>query len=209
MPLIKRLFMGLLNILNKVSFIIILMVVLVQFKMYCDLQQKVVYMQKPTTTLDSIVITLSKFRCPAEYVEPYSIAINNTCQNLKIDWKWVVAKIYCESYFDPSLKSFVSTKLKGDKEKEFAIGLMQIKPATAKEVADELGDTYTYEKLFDGVTNIRWSTYYFSKKLIRYYYNYEKAVRAYNIGSKGLIDSVELSDNHFDRVLSIYNKIGD
>lgn len=208
MIFIKRFFGGLLSVLNRCGFILVFAVVLFQFKLFRDLAQKT-SMQKPTTTLDSIVITLSKFRCPAEYVEPYSITINSSCEKLKIDWKWVVAKIYCESYFDPSLKSFVSTKLKGDKEKEFAIGLMQIKPTTAKEVADELGDTYTYEKLFDGVTNIRWSTYYFSKKLIRYYYDYEKAVRAYNIGSKGLSDSVELSDKHFDRVLSIYNKIGD
>jgi soluble lytic murein transglycosylase-like protein len=201
--------MGFLNFLNKISYILIFAVVLFQFKMFWDLQKETKLIQKPLTTLDSVAITLAKFKCPSEYIEPYSITINSNCANLKIDWKWLVAKMYVESYFDPSIKSFVSTKLKGDKEKEFAIGLMQIKPTTAKEVAEELGDTYSYEKLFDGVTNIKWGTYYFSKKLIRYYYDYEKSIRAYNIGDKGLSDSVELSDKHYDRVLSIYNKMGD
>jgi len=208
MPLIKKVFLGFLSVLNKISFILILALLLWQSKLFIDSQRNITTIQKPITTLDSIIISLHKFRCPAEYIEPYALAIHRNCTNLKIDWKFIVAKIYCESYFDPSLKSFVSTKLKGDKEKEFAVGLLQIKPSTAIVVANELGDTYSYEKLFDGITSIKWGTYYFSQRLIRYYFNYEKAVRAYNIGDKGLTDSIELSDKHWDRVLSIYNSIG-
>jgi len=152
---------------------------------------------------------MHRLKCPAEYVEPYSLAIHGNSSLLKLDWKYIVAKIYCESYFDPSIRSFVATKLKGDKEKEFAVGLMQLKPSTAASVASELGDSYSYEKLFDGVTNIKWGTYYFSQRLIRYYYDYEKAVRAYNIGDKGLRDSIECSDNHWDRVSNVYKSIGE
>jgi len=209
MTIVKVLLTKILRILDRTSFILILVLVSILFKLFIDLQQQVITTKKPITTLDSIVIAMSKLKCPPDYIEPYALVINSNCNHFKVDWKWIVAKMRCESNFDPSLKSFVATKLKGDKEREYAVGLMQLKPSAAKEAANELGDVYSYEKLFDGITSIKWATYYFSKKLIRYYYNYERAVRAYNMGDQGIKDSIELSDNHWNKVLTVYHLIGE
>jgi len=205
--LIKKILSNFLKVINKICFVLIFALLLFDSKLL--IKSKHQETLNPITTLDSIIITMHRLKCPSEYVAPYSLAIHGNCNLLKLDWKYIVAKIYCESNFDPSIKSFVATKLKGDKEKEFAVGLMQLKPSTAASVASELGDNFSYEKLFDGVTNIKWGTYYFSQRLIRYYYDYEKAVRAYNLGDKGLRDSIERSDNHWDRVSNVYKSIGE
>lgn len=163
----------------------------------------------PNTTIDSIKTVLIKFKCNEELVEPYATRIYYSCSNFKVEWTWIVAKIVIESRFNPTAKSFIATKLNGDKEQEYAIGLLQIKPSTAYGIADELGDEYSDKMIYDGLTNIRWGTYYFSKKLLRYRNNYEKAIRAYTLGDRGYKENPSASDKHWNKVDSVHTLIKD
>src|SRR5574343_1602242 len=69
----------------------------------------------PNTTIDSIKTVLIKFKCNEELVEPYATRIYYSCSNFKVKWQWIIAKIVIESRFNPSAKSFIATKLNGDK----------------------------------------------------------------------------------------------
>jgi soluble lytic murein transglycosylase-like protein len=158
-------------------------------------------------TADSIAEILTSLKCPEDRVGPYTAIILQSCTFYRIDWKWVVVCIYHESHFNPSLKSFIPTQLRGDKNLEYAVGLMQIKPSTGMEIATDLREEYAYEKLFDSITNIRWGTYYLAKKLLKYRYDYEKAVRAYTLGCGGLATEPEKADNYWQKVSETYNRI--
>ncbi len=61
-------------------------------------------------------------------------------------------------------------------------GLMQIMPGTAKQIAEELGETYSPEKLYDPDTNVRWGTYYLAQNLAEFGGDERKAVAAYHAG---------------------------
>ena len=152
-----------------------------------DIQAQLVQRESPIETAltrDSIAMCLKKLGCPQYQIAPYAITIEQECRKRKADWKYVLAQIRRESFFVVSAKSFVDTKMKGDKEREYAWGLMQIKPNTGKEIAGEINEEYDFYKLFDGVTNLRWGVYYFQKKMLIYGHNVEKAVKSYNGGSK-------------------------
>ncbi len=76
-----------------------------------------------------------------------------------------------ESMFDPDAVS-----------RTRACGLMQLMPATARQVADEMGAPYDEEALFDAATNIAFGTYYLGKLIQRFPGNLAAAVGAYNGG---------------------------
>lgn len=66
-----------------------------------------------------------------------------------------------------------------------AMGLMQLRPATAREIADNLGhavDEVFEDKLFDPEYNITLGTYYLAKMLRDFDGNEAKALAAYNAG---------------------------
>jgi hypothetical protein len=87
-----------------------------------------------------------------------------------LDSSFVRAHIKKESGFDPSATSYVG-----------AAGLMQIMPKTGEQIAHELGEEYSEEKLYDPETNLRWGTYYFKKQLDTFGNN-EQALAAYHAG---------------------------
>jgi soluble lytic murein transglycosylase len=76
-----------------------------------------------------------------------------------------------ESMFDPDAVS-----------RTRALGLMQLMPATAEQVAGEMGVEYAEERLFDPETNIRYGTWYLGKLIGRFPGNLAAAVGAYNGG---------------------------
>jgi len=76
-----------------------------------------------------------------------------------------------ESRFDPDALSYAG-----------AMGLMQLMPATARQVAGELGETYDREALFDGSVNMRYGVYYLSKLLKKFDGNIPLAAASYNGG---------------------------
>lgn len=158
------------------------------------------------TRVDSIYSSMTMLGCDKYLAKSYAPAISYACQYYKADWKWVIAKMRQESNFDPKAKSFVETKMPGDKDREYAWGLMQIKPSTGKEIAEDLGEAYHRKLLYDGVTNIRWGVYYYGCKLVTYGYNTELAIRAYNSGDWAVRHG-RSSDKHWERVNNFYDLI--
>lgn len=158
------------------------------------------------TRVDSIFSSMTMLGCDEYLAKCYAPAISHVCLYYKADWKWVIAKMRQESNFDPKAKSFVDTKMPEDKDREFAWGLMQIKPSTAKDIAKDLGEEYHRDLLFDGPTNIRWGVYYYSCKLIAYGYDVELATRAYNSGDWAVRHG-KSSDKHWERVNNFYDLI--
>lgn len=86
-----------------------------------------------------------------------------------LDSSLVMALTEQESAYDPQARSKVG-----------ATGLMQIMPATGKEIAKELG-IKDYD-LTDPETNIKFGTYYLKKMMDRYGGDVDKALAAYNAG---------------------------
>jgi soluble lytic murein transglycosylase-like protein len=76
-----------------------------------------------------------------------------------------------ESAFDPQAQSWAGAR-----------GLMQLMPATARELAGRFGLTYTHEKLSDPEFNLRLGTTYFSQVLDMFDGNQELALAGYNGG---------------------------
>lgn len=155
---------------------------------------------------DSISYALENVGCEKKRCGVYSRAIYESCQDFDLDWRWVVAQIRRESFFKPYVKSSTSTQFKGDSNREYAYGLFQIKPSTAAEIADNLGEIYHKNLLFDSHTNIRWGCYYFARRLLVHGQNPEKAVRAYNAGDGGLAMGLS-SDSHWQAVKENYDLI--
>ncbi|MDX9870813.1 MAG: transglycosylase SLT domain-containing protein [Clostridia bacterium] len=67
-----------------------------------------------------------------------------------------------------------------------AHGLCQIRPITARELSQELNIPYSDELLFNTDYNIMLGSYYLSKLLHSYGYDYHHALTAYNRGPAGL-----------------------
>ncbi len=76
-----------------------------------------------------------------------------------------------ESAFDPQAQSWAGAR-----------GLMQLMPATARELAGRFGLPYSHEKLSDPDFNIRLGTSYFSQVLDMFEGNQELALAGYNGG---------------------------
>lgn len=65
-----------------------------------------------------------------------------------------------------------------------ALGLMQVMPATGREIARTLGVTgWTADRLLDPITNIRFGTYYLAAALRRFEGDLPRALAAYNAGA--------------------------
>ncbi len=89
----------------------------------------------------------------------------------EIPYSLLAAVIYAESKFDPDAVSTAG-----------AVGLMQVLPQTAKELAGRMGIEYDEKKLYDPETNIAYGSYY-----LKYLYNnlgknWKTALAAYNAG---------------------------
>ena len=77
-----------------------------------------------------------------------------------------------------------------------AIGIMQIIPSTGAEIAGKLNESFSYDKLYDPRTNIRWGTKYLADQLA--HFGDEKlALAAYNGGPTHL----ENVGRNIDRML--------
>ena len=76
-----------------------------------------------------------------------------------------------ESGFDPQAQSWAGAR-----------GLMQLMPATARELAGKAGLSYSHDKLSDPAFNLRLGTTYFSQVLNMFDSNVELALAGYNGG---------------------------
>lgn len=103
-----------------------------------------------------------------------------------MDYKDIIVK-YCDEYSVPCdlLCAIIRTESSFDVQavsSAGAIGLMQLMPSTAREIADRMGETFVEDKLYEPETNIKYGCFY-----IRYLYrnlgeNWETACAAYNAG---------------------------
>jgi soluble lytic murein transglycosylase len=96
-----------------------------------------------------------------------------------------------ESAFDRNAQSWAGAR-----------GLMQLMPATAKELSGKLGMTYSHERLSDPAYNIQLGTTYFSQVLDMFNGNQELALAGYN-GGPYRIKRLwkEAGENELDRFL--------
>jgi soluble lytic murein transglycosylase len=83
----------------------------------------------------------------------------------------VLGMIRQESAFDTRAQSWAGAR-----------GLMQIMPATARELARKYGMEYTHEKMSDPAFNVQLGTTYFSQVLDMFDHNVELALAGYNGG---------------------------
>ena len=95
--------------------------------------------------------TTSRHNYAYRYATPHQSLVVTHSRNAGIDPAWAYGLMRQESRFVSTAKSHVG-----------AGGLMQIMPATAKDVARKMGETYNPAALSDPNTNIRYGTYYLS-----------------------------------------------
>lgn len=99
-------------------------------------------------------------------------AIRAGAARYDLDPALVAAVIYAESKFDERARS-----------SQGAVGLMQILPETADQIADESGGVaFTTEDLEDPAINVRYGSYYLRQALDAYDGDVRAAVASYNAG---------------------------
>jgi len=124
------------------------------------------------------VVTLLFLRGPASWQKRYyplefQASILESSTRYQINPYLIAAVINAESGFDPTTRSSAG-----------AVGLMQVLPSTARELADRGAvdaATYPPEELSDPAVNIEYGTAYL-RQLIRRYHEVETALAAYNAG---------------------------
>ncbi|WP_416337038.1 lytic transglycosylase domain-containing protein [Desulfitobacterium sp.] len=124
------------------------------------------------------------------YPYPYRPTVEKYAQEYGVDPFLVIAVIRAESSFMPQSESH-----KG------ALGLMQVMPNTAGEIAKKIGDnSFTPEKLKDPETNIQYGTWYLAN-LQKEFNNLTLTIAAYN-GGRGhvneWISSQQIDPNNLD-----------
>lgn len=119
-------------------------------------------------------------------------AIRAGAERYDLDPALVAAVVYAESRFDERARS-----------SQGAVGLMQVLPDTADQIADESGGlTFTTEDLEDPRINVRYGSYYLRQALDAYDGDVRAAVASYNAGMGAVSEWVAGSsgDGHRLRV---------
>jgi soluble lytic murein transglycosylase len=99
-------------------------------------------------------------------------AIRSAARRYDLDPALVAAVIYAESRFDEHARS-----------NQGAVGLMQVLPETAEQIADESGGvTFTTADLEDPQVNVRYGSYYLRQALDAYDGDLRAAIASYNAG---------------------------
>jgi soluble lytic murein transglycosylase len=107
----------------------------------------------------------------AYYPFLYGEQIEDNARRRRLPPHLVAGIIRQESAFDPRAESWAGAR-----------GLMQLMPATAKEVAGKLGQVYAPSRLFEPEVSILFGTTYFKQTLDRFDGNVELALAGYNGG---------------------------
>lgn len=126
---------------------------------------------------------IEKCLYPLEYEE----YIYKYCDLYDIPYDLLAAVIKAESDFEHDAVSRVG-----------AVGLMQVLPATAEEMAKRMGLEYDVDTLTDPETNISYGSYYLAYLYKNLGNNWKTACAAYNAGIgrvKSWLDSKEYSED--------------
>ena len=100
----------------------------------------------------------------------YADLVESASREFGVEEAVIYAVIYCESNFKADAVSSVGAR-----------GLMQMMPATFREMQGYLGETYDDDALFEPQVSIRYGTYYLSRMYDRFG-DWEIAFAAYNAG---------------------------
>lgn len=106
------------------------------------------------------------------YPMPHQDKVVHYSNRFGIDPAWAYGIMRQESRFNVGAKSGVG-----------ASGLMQIMPATAKEIARQLGESYSASAMNNPDTNIRYGTFYLSQLLAKAGGQAVLATAGYNAGA--------------------------
>lgn len=120
-----------------------------------------------------IIVFLASFFCYFNifYPKKYSIYINNFSEKYSVDKVLVYSIINTESSFNVN-----ATSTKG------AMGLMQIMPATAVFIAEQLNiENFDTKSLYQPETNIQFGTFYLNY-LSQKFENVDAVICSYNAG---------------------------
>lgn len=131
-------------------------------------------------------------------VEGMATRVEQVSRKYGVGSDMIYAVIRTESAFDPMALS-----------DRGAMGLMQLLPSTAREVAGRLNIRWTDERiLWDPMTNLEMGTFYLSTLLNRFD-NVEVALAAYNQGPNRIAalqaSQTALPMDYTDRVLSVFS----
>ena len=130
-----------------------------------------------------------------EYPLDYAAAIRSAARRYHLDPALVAGVIYAESKFDTHARST-----------QGAVGLMQVLPQTAEQIARESGGvTFTAADLEDPRVNVRYGCYYLRHALDAYDGDVRAAVASYNAGM-GVVSewrAAAAADGHALRVRDI------
>lgn len=125
----------------------------------------------------SLVICFTNFYYAFKYPLKYNNIIVNEASANQLDADFVCAVIAVESRFNKRAVSNAG-----------AIGLMQLMPTTAVQMAIEIGlDGFVIEDLFDENVNIRLGTKYL-RYLKNKFYNVRTMLAAYNAGEGKVVE---------------------
>jgi soluble lytic murein transglycosylase-like protein len=122
-----------------------------------------------TVEQDSVPPHFLKLYYPMKYED----AIRENAQKNGVDPYLIMALILQESYFNPNAKSVVG-----------ATGLMQLMPATGKELAQKL---HTSARLENPETNVKLGTYHFRHLVDLFDGHTQLAVASYNAGQGNVL----------------------
>jgi soluble lytic murein transglycosylase len=132
-----------------------------------------------------IAFSLQQFKIleKIRYPYPYKPLIEKYASEYSLDPLFVLAVMREESRFKPE-----SCSPKG------ALGLMQIMPATAREIAHHLGEEYREDILLDPEVNIRYGTWYLAQLNKQFDGNAVIVLAAYNAGCGRVAKWLQASD---------------
>ncbi len=140
-----------------------------------------------------LVLSLSSCTIRNEILYPieYKDIIVTYCDKYGVPYELACAVIRTESSFNTNAKSSAG-----------AVGLMQLMPTTAEEIAGRLGEEYDESKLMDPDTNIKYGCFYLNF-LYRYLgENWDTACAAYNAGI-GRVNQWLADSNYSDDGVSL------
>ncbi len=121
--------------------------------------------------LAALLFSSCTIRNEALYPFDYREYIEKYCDEYSVPYELASAVIRVESSFD---KDAVS--------KAGAVGLMQLLPSTAEELAGRMGEEFVEEDLKSPETNIKYGCYYLSYLYRNTGENWDTACAAYNAG---------------------------
>ena len=155
--------------------------------------RKIIVLSAVLVVLFAVLFLVSDWFWTALSPVTHKVLLEKYSREYKLDPLLVAAIIKAESAFNP-----IAVSEKG------AVGLMQLMPATAEELAHELNVDYVnVEDLYNPEINIHLGYYYMVKLLKRYNGNLVFALAAYNAGTKNADDWIKNYKGDPDRAAGV------